>query len=375
MFESFLMGGFECSTHRNYAGKRIDVIASTEHHLFAESDYKRLLGLGMQTARDGIRWHLIERKPYEYDWSSVLEQIRSANETGIQIIWDLFHYGYPDDLDLFAPEFVNRFARLAKSFVELLIAKGEKRPCICLVNEISFFAWAAGQVGIFYPFAKDRGDEMKRQLVRASIAAAEEIKKIAPDAVLMQTDPAVRVLPSKPADKTAAQNFHNAQYHALDMLMGRAEPEIGGNINYLDIIGVNYYCYNQWRHPSGERIWRGQENYQPFSEILEEFYRHFQKPLFIAETGIEDEARPEWFAYVCDEVRIARSKGVPVLGICLYPIVNHPGWDDDRHCRNGLWDYADESGNREIYQPLAAEIEKQKKFFQAGSFLVKKARK
>ena len=39
---------------------------------------------------------------------------------------------------------------------------------------------------------------------------------------------------------------------------------------------------------------------------------------------------------------------------------NHPGWDNDRHCCNGLWDYSDETGNREIYEPLAEEIEKMK---------------
>ncbi|HYP08997.1 MAG TPA: hypothetical protein VER03_22410, partial [Bryobacteraceae bacterium] len=48
-----------------------------------------------------------------------------------------------------------------------------------------------------------------------------------------------------------------------------------------------------------------------------------------------------------------------VEGICLYPIVNHPGWDDDRHCHNGLWDYCNESGHREIYKPLADELRTQ----------------
>jgi hypothetical protein len=55
-------------------------------------------------------------------------------------------------------------------------------------------------------------------------------------------------------------------------------------------------------------------------------------------------------------VGLAMNSGVRVEGICLYPILNHPGWDDDRHCHNGLWDYADETGEREIYHPLAEEI-------------------
>jgi hypothetical protein len=48
-----------------------------------------------------------------------------------------------------------------------------------------------------------------------------------------------------------------------------------------------------------------------------------------------------------------------VHGLCLYPVVNHPGWEDDRHCHNGLWDYADPVGARGIYAPLAQELETQ----------------
>lgn len=57
------------------------------------------------------------------------------------------------------------------------------------------------------------------------------------------------------------------------------------------------------------------------------------------------------------------QEGVPIEGVCLYPILNHPGWDNDRHCTNGLWDYADDEGNRQIYKPLAAELEQQQQRF------------
>jgi hypothetical protein len=34
-FPSFFLGGFECSTHRNIAGRRLDLIAGTRHDLLA----------------------------------------------------------------------------------------------------------------------------------------------------------------------------------------------------------------------------------------------------------------------------------------------------------------------------------------------------
>lgn len=353
------MGGFECSTHRTHSDKRLDVIAATKHDIFAKSDYELLINSGMRTARDGARWHLIETAPYKYDFSSVANQLRATGETGIQIIWDLFHYGFPDDLDIFSSGFVDRFAAFAAAFTELLIAQGERKPYICVINEISFFAWAAGEVGHFYPFEKRRGDELKRNLVRASIAAIKEIRRLAPEAVLIQIDPVIRVTADDSEHTEAAANFNQAQFFALDLLLGNSEPELGGDKNLIDLIGVNFYPFNQWQHPSGRKILRGHENYHAFGEILSDYYARFQKPLFVAETGTEDEERAEWFGYICDEVRRAENAGVPVFGICLYPVLNHPGWDDDRHCHNGLWDYPNEYGGREIYEPLAAEVRRE----------------
>jgi hypothetical protein len=93
--------------------------------------------------------------------------------------------------------------------------------------------------------------------------------------------------------------------------------------------------------------------------MLQEVYERYRVPIFVAETGIEDETRAAWLRYMCKEVMTALASGVPVEGICLYPIVNHPGWDDDRHCHNGLFDYADADGRREPFQPLAEEVARQ----------------
>jgi hypothetical protein len=88
--------------------------------------------------------------------------------------------------------------------------------------------------------------------------------------------------------------------------------------------------------------------------------------MIIAETGAEKRARSGWLRYVCNEARAAILKGVPLHAICLYPILNHPGWLDGRHCYNGLWDYADNEGHRKIYAPLAAELRRWRNVFEEG---------
>ena len=74
------MGGFECSTHRDKRGRRLDLIASTRHDQFAEEDYTRLMQLGLRSCRDGVRWHLIEPEPFKYDFSSLENQVKAARE-------------------------------------------------------------------------------------------------------------------------------------------------------------------------------------------------------------------------------------------------------------------------------------------------------
>jgi hypothetical protein len=81
-----------------------------------------------------------------------------------------------------------------------------------------------------------------------------------------------------------------------------------------------------------------------------------------------EDARPEWLRYVGAEVRAARAAGVPVEGLCLYPVLNHPGWDDDRHCQNGLLDFPrGADGARGVIAPLAEELARQQALFGAAA--------
>ena len=370
-FNSFLMGGFECSTHRDKRGRRLDLIASTRHDQFAEADYRRLVDLGMKTCRDGFRWHLIETTPGKYDFTSAAAQVEAAKRTGIQIIWDYFHYGYPDDVDLFADEFVERFRDYSYAATRFLVEHFGPRIVVCPINEISFFSWIAGSVAQFYPAKRGRGHELKAQMVKAAVASVDAIRSAAPKAVTVFTDPAIHVVSNSTSasSRSAAEKYRLAQFEAFDMLAGRTEPELGGHNNVIDVIGLNYYFHNQWFHGNRRKVPLGHRLYRPLSDILAEFYARYDKPMLIAETGIEDDERPTWFSYICSQIAESHAANVPVYGVCLYPIVNHPGWSDDRHCHNGLWDYCDENGHREIYEPLAAVISEQVERFANVAFV------
>ena len=371
-FRSFFLGGFECSSHYQEAARRLDLVASTCHDVLVDRDYAVLAERGIQTCRDGLRWHLIEKVAGDYDFSSVLPMLRAARQTRMQVIWDLCHYGWPDGLDVFSAEWVRRFASFSAAAARVISHETDGIPYLCPMNEISFFSWAGAEAGIIGPFEKGRGLELKKQLVRATIESIEAVRNEIPNARFVQVDPVINIVtdPGAPPDVRAeARAYCNAQFQAWDMLQGRVAPELGGSPKYLDIIGCNYYVHNQWVY-GGKFIERTDRRYRPLWRLLTDVWERYRRPLFIAETGIEDERRPEWLRYVCDEVATAILNGVPVGGVCLYPIVNHPGWVDDRHCHNGMWDYCNETGHRELYSPLADELALQQARFadlQSGS--------
>jgi hypothetical protein len=362
LFASFFQAGFECSCQRHWPERRLDLIAATRHDRFVAADYARLRSVDIRTARDGVRWPLVARTGGQYDFASLLPMLRAARAAGLQVIWDLCHYGWPDDLDIFRPAFVRAFARYARATAQVIAAESDGVPFLSPINEISFWAWAGGDVAYFNPHARGRGLELKAQLVRAAIEAIDAIWSVVPGARIVHADPIIRIAPltARRADRLAAAGHHAAQYQGWDMLAGMQWPQLGGDPKYLDIIGVNFYPHNQWFF-DGPTIRRGHPIYRPFRQMLNAVYQRYHRPLFVAETGAEDEARPEWLRYVSREVRAAMAGGVPVAGICLYPILNHPGWDDERHCHNGLWDAADEHGERDIYEPLARELRRQQR--------------
>jgi hypothetical protein len=364
LLKSFWIAGFECSCHCRRDGRRLDLIAATGHDRHALADYARARNLGLETVRDGVRWHLVEYRPGRYDFSSLLPMVRAARDTGVQVIWDLCHYGGPDGLDIFRPAFVERFADYARAVARLIADETDEPPVWVPINEISFWSWAGGDMALFNPCTTGRGFELKAQLARACVAAIDALWDVDPRARILHADPAVHIVPDpeRPEDHAEAQGYQLAQYQAWDLITGRLWPQLGGDERYLDLVGVNYYPYNQWVY-KGPTIHQGDPRYRPFREILREVHERYGRPLMIAETGAEGDLRPGWLRYVAEEVRAARRAGVPVHGICLYPVLDHPGWEDERHCPCGLWGYPDTAGGREIHLALALELKHQQELF------------
>lgn len=357
LFASVIQGGWESSTHRRRDGRRLDVIAAIGHDTHATQDYLQLQGLGIRTCRDALRWPSIDTGG-ALDLGSWAPMLQAARDTGTQVIWDMMHYGWPDDLDVWSPAFVYRFARLARAAGRHHRQVTDAVPFWCPVNEISFLSWAGGDAGYLNPFAGGRGFELKVQLARCYLAARAELVAIDPRARFVTAEPLIAV---QHADWTGrplfeAHGWHDAQFQAFDLIAGRIWPQIGGSEAALDMVGVNYYWNNQWIH-GGPPIDVDHALHRPLSDLLVEVAARYDRPVMLAETGTEGARRAAWFDHVLTQTHHARRRGVRVEGVCLYPIADHPGWDDDRMCPNGLLGADPSSGARDVYAPLARMLQ------------------
>ena len=358
MFRSFFFAGFECATGYNANGDWIDQISATHHDKHADEDYRRLREVGIQAAREAVRWPLVDGNG-RYDFSSVEPFLKASRKHEVDIIWDLFHYGYPDDLDIFSQEFIKRFESYAYEAARYLCSRSGQSCYFTPVNEPSFFAWAAGDAGRFAPHCRNRSHELKLQLVRAAIAGINAIRSVTPEARIINADPICRIVapPDRPDLLPEIEHYNNnVVFESWDILSGRLHPEFGGSRKHLDIVGINYYWTNQWEVGRPEApLELSDPRILPLRELIRTVWERYGGELMITETAHVDEKRAGWMNYVAEECEALLDQGVPLQGVCLYPILGMPEWHEPhRWTLMGLWDIVHRQATlcRELCNPM-----------------------
>ncbi len=146
--------------------------------------------------------------------------VRAARQTGVQVIWDLCHYGWPDFVHVFSSEF-GRYA--AARAAVLAQEHPDAIQFVCPIKELSFLTWAGGDGGYLNPFAPGRRTELKMQLMRAASQAIDALCHTLPDVWMMSAESLLssRCHPDRPHEAQAEQAEHLGQYQTLDMVSGR----------------------------------------------------------------------------------------------------------------------------------------------------------
>ncbi len=349
IFSSFLWAGFECTYAKAESFKRFDLLKASRHDEFCRFDYQLIRERGMQTVREGLAWYQIDKGNAEYDFSRFEPMMRIAKEEGIQQIWDLSHFDYPDHLDPFSDFFVSSYGEYAKRALETIRKYQAGTIFIVPVCEPSFHAWMCDN-GLWAPYQKGKGTELKKQWVRAAINAMDAIWSIDFDVQFIHADPYMYRQPLRVRNKRE-QDFcddfnNNVKYHSWDMICGKANPELGGNPKYLNFIGINYYFYNQQMvgiNADGTFTFKSlsidHKKRLPLHVIIRKLVDRYKTNIVISETGSYRERRPVWWNYILTEITEVTSRRLPLYGVCAYPILDIRKGAGFIVPKSGLWDF------------------------------------
>jgi hypothetical protein len=346
-FKSFWWAGYECTDQLNCFGNRVDFLPLTGHLDLLKEDYEHLGTFNIRTVREGIRWSQVEKTAYQYDWRVVEHMLTEGHRQGIQQVWDLCHFGYPDDLTPLHPMFARRFAAMCRAFVRFYRDRYPDDTLIVTpINEVSFMSWLGGDACGTSPYCTKQGWEVKVGLMRAYIEGVAAMREIDPSIRILTTEPLVQIVP--PMNATEQQIIDAAiadenQFQSVDMLAGYLSPELGGSPEYLDILGFNYYYNNQWvlgyldflpwNDPIPDPRWI------PFRQLLAKAHHRYKRPIVLSETSHPGIDRPVWIEMIGRECAAVVQAGIPLWGVCIYPIIDRPDWDHpDRWHQSGLWD-------------------------------------
>lgn len=356
-FKSFLMGGFECADHLNAFGNRVDLFQASGHDHYLEEDYDRLNQIEIQTIREGIRWSFVETIPYCYDWSEVERIIKISQDKNVQVVWDICHFGFPDDLTPLHPMFARRFSHLCREFVikyRSLVPDG--LLIVTPINEVSFLSWLGGDARGTSPYCVGQGWEVKYSMMKAYIEGIEMMKEVDPSIRIMITEPLIGIVTNDPANILSlmeAEKKHLEQFQVHDILCGTICPELRGKPEYLDIIGVNYYYNNQWINETHAFLPWAEEPPHPLfrslHSLVESVFIRYGRPIVISETSHPGEDRAKWICSIAKECISILKSGLPLFGCCFYPIVDRPDWDNlDYWHHSGIFDIVDTNSLKRV---------------------------
>jgi dTDP-4-dehydrorhamnose reductase len=372
-----LWGGIECTVARIGDDFR-DQGVETGHRDRIE-DLDRIAALGIRTLRYPVLWETISpSSPEEVDFSWHDERLARMQRLGIRAIAGLCHHGsgpgYTDMLDPAWPELLARHARnVAGRYAHL----DHYTP----VNEPLTTARFAGLYGHWYPHETGYGPFLKALVneCKATVLAMREIRRIRPDAQLVQTDDLGKTF-STPTLAYQSEHENQRRWLSFDLLCGMVDRHhpwwrilLDNSVNEADlelllegdaapdIIGINHYLTSERylddrlsRYP--ERHWGGNGRHDyadaeavrmplPPEDIgpaarLRETWERYRRPMAVTEVhhGCTRDDQLRWLMQVWNDVKTVRSEGADIRAVTIWSLLGAVDWNTLLTQRNGFYE-------------------------------------
>jgi dTDP-4-dehydrorhamnose reductase len=360
-----LWAGPECTIVR--IGDRWRDQAAETGHRARLSDLDLIANLGIRTVRYPILWESVAPLgPDLLDFAWTDERLARCQALGIEVIGGLLHHGSgPRYTNLLDPEFPRKFADYAARVAERYPHIRRWTP----INEPLTTARFSALYGHWFPHRRDypaflRAVVNQCEAIRRAMLA---IRRINPDAQLLQTEDVGKVFSTPPLRDQAAHE-NERRWLSLDLLAGRVDGEhpmyrflvesgVGADELHAfadgaskpDQIGVNYYLTSERFLDHRTHLYpelgvggNGREAYVDAEAVrvdalqgecglgprLLEVWQRYSVPLAVTEVhhGCTREQQLRWFAEAWETARQVRREGVDLEAVTLWSVFGSVDW-------------------------------------------------
>lgn len=360
-----LWGGVECTVNR-VGDRYFDQVRRSGHHDRLE-DLERFAELGIRTLRYPVLWERTAPDGLERaDWSWSDARLQRLRELAVTPIVGLVHHGSgPRHTSLLEPTFAEGLAAFAG-------AVAERYPWVNLytpVNEPLTTARFSCLYGHWYPHASDPLSFARALLneCRASVLAMEAIRRVNPEAKLVQTEDLGKVY-STPQLAYQADFENERRWLSPDLLCGRVDADhpLWGYLLWLgvpeaelawflehpcppDLLGFNYYPTSERflderleRYPPLSRGGNGRHRYADVEAVrvsgtelggpyglLREAWARYGLPLAVSEAhlGCTREEQLRWLREVWRAARRLEQEGCDVRAVTVWSLLGAYDWN------------------------------------------------
>jgi beta-glucosidase len=344
------MTGFECTT---FPQAGMDELALTQHDRFWGSDLLLAAQAGCRVVRYGIRWHVVNPSPREWDWSSVDGPFQLMHDLGIEPVVDLFHFGVPVWLGdgVMSSIFPDFQAELCRRFARRYPWVRWYTP----TNEPYIMSQFGGESGAWFPFQHGPRNFVvaARNVARGLCEGWAEIRRERPDARLLVSDTCEYHHAADDGLALERATFLNERRFLLHELYGgRVTPEhalwgwlvengmdradldwFQDNPAPLDVIGLDYYPHSEHQYRNGDDGLVIDET-RPLpdqlgpAELVRQYHARLGRPMVFAETGAPggDEVKGAWLEGLVRAAREVRAEGCPLIGITWWGLIDQVDW-------------------------------------------------
>ncbi|MFN7139991.1 MAG: family 1 glycosylhydrolase [Limisphaerales bacterium] len=357
-----LWGGIEATVNR--VGDEYSDQLQLSAHYYRLDDIARIAATGIKALRYPILWE--HHSGPEIDWSWADARMEAIRNHRIQPIVGLVHHGSgPRHTSLLESSFVDGLAAYARQVAERYPWVEMYTP----VNEPLTTARFSCLYGHWYPHHKDALSFARALFIEiaATKAAMREIRKINPQAKLVQTEDMGKVYSTRLLAYQA--EFENERrWLSLDLLCGRVDTKhpiwtylkwIGVQEDELkpflddpcppDIVGINHYVTSErflderlHRYPRNEHGGNHQHLYAdvpavrvcahrtagPYG-VLKEAWERYKISTAMTEChlGCTREEQLRWLLEAWRGGRQLRKEGVDLRAITVWSLLGAYDWD------------------------------------------------